>query len=74
MTKQEFIDRYCVGSLASRDFVLSYMDAYPCHCGRTGCHGWQMLTDQGAKLAFVIGQITLGELNEARNTPSQTYA
>ena len=74
MTKQEFIDRYCAGSLASRDFILSHMRAYPCQCAESGCTGWQMLTDRGAQVALQFGQITQGELNEARNTPSQTYA
>jgi len=52
MTKQEFIDRYCAGSLASRDFILSHMRAYPCQCAESGCTGWQMLTDRRAQVAL----------------------
>ena len=45
MTKQEFIDSYCLRSNVTWEKLSERRIALPCACGQEGCEGWAMVSN-----------------------------
>lgn len=58
MTREEFERGYATLSAVTVDYLYSKgLRAYPCDCSEEGCEGWQMLTEQQAKLYGVVEKL-----------------
>lgn len=44
MTKEEFIENYCLKSNITEEFFNLHLEAKLCDCGEDSCQGWQAVS------------------------------